>query len=67
MDVLHTPENSLQQQQQKRLNAKQSHTKDWALCLITDGNVYNANSNMTWFYSPIKSTDTNCALFPDKS
>ena len=25
------------------------------------------NSNMTWFFSPIKSTDTNSALFPDKS
>ena len=25
------------------------------------------NSNMTWFFSPIKSTDTNSALFPDIS
>ena len=25
------------------------------------------NSNMTWFLSPIKSTDTNCALLADKS
>ena len=25
------------------------------------------NSNMTWFFSPIKSTDTNLALFSDKS
>ena len=24
-------------------------------------------SNMTWFFSPIKSTDTNSALFPDIS
>ena len=29
-----------------------------------DSNVY---SNMTWFFSPIKSTDTNGALFPDIS
>ena len=26
-----------------------------------------SNSNMTWFFSPIKSTDTNSALFPDIS
>ena len=25
------------------------------------------HSNMTWFFSPIKSTDTNSTLFPDKS
>ena len=25
------------------------------------------NSNMTWFFSPIKSTDTNSALFPNIS
>ena len=24
-------------------------------------------SNMTWFFSPIKSTDTNTSLFPDKA
>ena len=26
-----------------------------------------ANSNMTWFFSPIKSTDTNTAVCPDKA
>ena len=29
--------------------------------------VFNVNSNMTWFFSPIKSTDANSALFPDIS
>ena len=28
---------------------------------------FESNSNMTWFFSPIQSTDTNSALFPDKS
>ena len=26
--------------------------------------AFKSNSNMTWFFSPIKSTDTNTALFP---
>ena len=28
---------------------------------------FKSHSNMTWFFSPIKSTDMNSALFPDKS
>ena len=28
---------------------------------------YKFNSNMTWFFSPIKSTDTNSALFADNA
>ena len=28
---------------------------------------FKLHSNMTWFFSPIKSTDTNRALFPDIS
>ena len=45
-----------------------------ALCFAGDtvklGNFTNCfmiNSNMTWFFSPIKATDTNWALFSDKS
>ena len=29
--------------------------------------IYKIYSNMTWFFSPIKSTDANSALFPDIS
>ena len=32
--------------------------------MMTDFKTY---SNTTWFFSPIKSTDTNWALFSDKS
>ena len=52
----------------------------WSASDMANGNVMNKtttklsgmlcinqDSNMTLFFSPIKSTDTNCALFPDKS
>ena len=32
--------------------------------LPVEMNYVNYNSDMTWFFSPIKSTDTNTALFP---
>ena len=32
-----------------------------------DGQNFKGNSNMTWFFPPIQSTDTNSALFPDIS
>ena len=38
--------------------------KDWN---SLSSHTVNCNSNMTWFFSPIKSTDTYSALFPDIS
>ena len=34
---------------------------------LTLHQFFDIYSNMTWFFAPIKSTDTNSALFPDIS